>query len=377
MKLIDWLTFLSLVVFPFGVLARIPIKIVNIPEINLYILDLLVGLTAVYYLISSKHRLKLKQAVPLLIFLTIAAISLFLSSFSLTWAQTSTAFLYLLRFSAYALLLLNTQPVEKKYQLLAAVGIFTAVFGFIQYIFWPDLRVLKYIDWDPHYRRLAGTFLDPNFCGIILVLTLIILYKLYQKNRYYLPGLIFCLIALVLTYSRSSYLALAAAVVIHALKNKSLRLLTVFLPIFFIFLLLIPKGDGEGLKLARISTVYSRLNNWNEGITIGHQHPLFGVGFNAYRYYRTDTSSMLPEKSVNHAGAGVDSSLLFVFATTGLLGLFFYCFFLIKIFRHNRNTTALASLAALLIHSLFVNSLFFPWVMFWWFNLFSLGESHR
>ncbi|MEK7542910.1 MAG: hypothetical protein AAB503_01210, partial [Patescibacteria group bacterium] len=64
----------------------------------------------------------------------------------------------------------NEKLRENSLRLLIIVSILVAIFGWLQYLFFPDLRVLKYVGWDDHLYRLTGSFLDPGFSAIILVL---------------------------------------------------------------------------------------------------------------------------------------------------------------------------------------------------------------
>jgi hypothetical protein len=75
---------------------------------------------------------------------------------------------------------------------LIIAGSVAAFFGLLQYLFMPDLRFLYDIGWDMHYGRLAGTFLDPTFIGLILVLNiLLIVNRYFSKKEKYLILLIF------------------------------------------------------------------------------------------------------------------------------------------------------------------------------------------
>ena len=77
---------------------------------------------------------------------------------------------------------------------------------------------------------------------------------------------------------------------------------------------------------------------------------------------------MFENTQVNsHACSGADSSILLVLATTGVLGLILLATLLgnlLSSFPKNSFSFALlACLVALGIHSQFVNSLIYPWVM--------------
>jgi len=259
---------------------------------------------------------------------------------------------------------------------LVILGVAIAFFGFVQYFLWPNLKPLETLNWDPHYYRLVSTFLDPGFTGLILVLTLIILVNLLFKNKsnrwlILAGGIVY--IALVLTHSRSSYLAFLVGMGIISWLRKNTKLFVVALVVLLLSLLVLPQPKGEGGKLARTYTISYRFKNWQNALTIIKDHPLLGVGFNAYRYAQRDYGFLEEEKwQETHAGAGVDSSLLFVLATTGILGLISYLWYLgsagVLAFWQRKKVigiVCLASLGAILAHSFFLNSLFYPWVMGW------------
>ena len=257
------------------------------------------------------------------------------------------------------------------------VGLVTAIFGLLQYFFLPDTRFLEAYGWDPHYYRVIGTFLDPGFLGLILVLSLIIVVvKAWQKKKHRKRligvGLVVYL-ALALTYSRASYLAYSLAMGATAWWKRSAKFLFVVVAIGLITVALLPRPGGEGVKLERESTIKARILNWQLSWEIAQDNLLFGVGFNAYRYVQ-DKYITWPEGEleISHAGAGADSSLLFVLATTGILGLGAYLwlwfralFLSLKNFNKVQNQIALASILAVLIHSFFTNSFFYPWIMAW------------
>ena len=254
--------------------------------------------------------------------------------------------LYIIRWLLYAALywvaadsLFRQEPWRKT---LVACGITIALLGFVQYLLYPDLRNLYYLGWDPHYQRLFSTLLDPNFAGIILVLTALLLLEKRQM-------LLFVLItgALLLTYSRSSFIAFAVGLAVWGMLTKRKILVSSIVVGIAVLILLLPH-TGEGRNLLRTVSSVARLENAKQAVERIAQRPLLGFGI--------------------QARAGVDTSLLFVGATTGLVGLASYVWILVSLTRlgvAKHDATYLGSLAALLVHSLFVNSLFYPWVMAW------------
>jgi O-antigen ligase len=96
-------------------------------------------------------------------------------------------------------------------------------------------------------------------------------------------------------------------------------------------------------------------------------HPLFGIGFNTYRFAQLRYGFITKgEEADSHGVAGTDNSFLFVLATTGLIGLLSYAALWGTIVRQAwGNHVVVASITAIFIHSLFVNSLFYPHIMEW------------
>ena len=114
---------------------------------------------------------------------------------------------------------------------------------------------------------------------------------------------------------------------------------------------------------------------FKNALTVFKDHPLFGVGFNTYRFAQGRYGFFSPGDFGGHSGAGTDSSLLLIAATTGIFGSTFYIFLLISILQlfvkkagsHFLHLASIATFLGLIIHSQFVNSLFFPQIMllFW------------
>jgi len=123
-----------------------------------------------------------------------------------------------------------------------------------------------------------------------------------------------------------------------------------------------------------------RLVSWTHAVNIFSENPIFGVGFNLYRQAQERFGFFdYADSEGGHAGAGSDSSLLLVLATTGVVGFVLFLFTNVSIFfksLKSLNTPvglALAiSLFGLFLDSQFINSLFFPQIMLWMWVLIGL-----
>ena len=94
------------------------------------------------------------------------------------------------------------------------------------------------------------------------------------------------------------------------------------------------------------------------------------MGFNAYRYAQKDYGFLTVDNISSRSGAGADPSLLFVLATTGIFGALTYAsalafpFLDSTISKRKYRLVIISLIPALMLESLFINSLFYPQVMF-------------
>lgn len=326
-----------------------------LPRVSLCMNLLLDVIVAILWVLKLPKILKRtnKLLKPILAFGIVGVISLFVAGFRFSAAEIAVGAMYLLRFLVYSSL---SGVLVQSIKVIPVVGIGTAITGILQYIFIPDVRFLEYWGWDPHYYRIVGIFLDPGFTGLILVLTLVYL----VINNYKKIWWIVVYLALALTYSRASYLAFFTAFTWISIQKKDWKYGVISILILGLTVVALPRhSSGEGVKLERLSTIYARIESWKKAWEIFSNNPIIGVGFNTYRYAQKAS----PE---SHAGAGSDSSLLLVMATTGIVGLLFYLKYLKVLWKlSNKNLILSTSLIAILIHSVFLNSLFYPAVMLW------------
>lgn len=273
-------------------------------------------------------------------------------------------FLYLVRFVSYsyiAIYIYNFIKHQKSiFNNLLSVSVVSAIFGWVQYLFSPDTTFLKIYGWDDHLYRMIGTFFDPTFLGLIFVLGCIL--ALYSKKY---SIFYFLLVSLIFTYSRINYFLI---LLISLINKKYFAVLLVILGMIFL-----PKNIGEGTNLARTASGLQKIENYKETLKIIDSSPLVGVGFNnlcrAREIYLADTNTE------SHACNGSDSSILFLFATTGVIGLILLPY---VIRRMPHGVLLKTTFVVVLVHSMFANSLFYPHIMFWLFCLVGLrGKINR
>lgn len=342
--------------FALGQLAAVTIA----PGVRISALDVATGMLLLYCAFHQKgKRLIPPLWLPIVAFVLIGLVSVFLNRAGVSlWGQ-GAGLLYLVRYLVYAGLYwaAATSTIKKESWLttLYTAGIAMALLGFVQFAWYPNLRNLYYLGWDPHYQRLFSTLLDPNFTGIILVCTLL----LGMARRVGPVAQIAGFTALMFTYSRSSYIALIAAGIVVAATSKPLRKILGFSAALFLALLILLPKTGEGRNLLREASVSARVENARLGLQLFFRSPIFGFGFNTLRYV-SPVTGLVP----SHAAAGFDASVIFIIATTGIAGLGVYIWLMVRLIVFSRKEVfLLAALAAIFVHSAFVNSLFYPWVL--------------
>lgn len=417
MKLIYvvWLIFLFFL--PLGSLSRLPIGDVAF-TVNDVILPVMIGLWLLYILVIQKRVVLPPRTMLIVGFAFWAFITLLFSLRFLGMAQFLISGLYWVRWVEYAFVFfigywLFTQGEEAKATMRATVKMLLwgqlmfVLAGFLQFALFPNFSKFVQHGWDPHYYRLLSTFLDPNFAGIFIVLGMVLFGAFFLlKEETILPTktsksvsyvyVLLALVAVVLTFSRSSYLGFAVAVgCIGLLKSRAVLFVMAFVGIAsFVF---IPRVQTRVIGAFSFDeTVMARLSQYELTLGIIEKDPVFGVGFNTFRYAQEEAGYFRDDRGVSfeggHAGAGSDSSLLFILVTTGVPGLLLYLAmwgaFLKDAFRAyitRSNTTLVRALGlvivvsqlALMAHTQFVNSMFYPWIMAWMWILLALMYASR
>lgn len=351
-------------------LALISGQLIRLPFFGggITVLDLAVAALCLYGLFNLKFKLKRPPFfIAGVVFILIALLSLILTPLHLSFSEYMNAFSYTGRFFLYFLLAIVIFSLQKNFTKgFILAGSALAALGILQLIFLPDLRFLAASGWDPHFFRNVSTFLDPNFLGAFLVLTLILIVQ-RQRSKFTLFLFTLVYIALLTTFSRSSYLMLLISGLTFSLLKKSIRYAILTLVLFGILLLgfqIYSRLVAEPRNISREQSASFRLNAWQQGLTLFQKYPVLGIGFNTYRYGLKQLNLGDEQFLQSHGSSGNDSSLLFVASTTGIVGLLTYLYFLSSILRGNR-LILLPAVLGLIVHSFFANSLFYPPVLAW------------
>ena len=354
-------------------------------NISFLILDLVApAILGIWFLrkLANKEKIRLDWlSGSLLIFWAVGVLSLLFGFIELSTAEFKFALLHFLRFVGISGMLLVARDLGKKEARLVLnvtilSGVILALAGFALLHLLPDFTEagLTELGWDPHIGRLTTTFLDPNFAGGVFAFLLAILGGRFLQEKNFSRQVLFLGIAgilgiaLFLTFSRSALLAVGiAGLVLGIFGDRRILIGILVIGVLGIatsgrlqerlgeFTKSVESIGGESQQVLD-ATAQLRVDSWREGLTIWQDHPLLGTGFGAYKFHQNFSGED------SHAANGSDASLLNVAATTGILGLGVFVIFLWNLVLTSWQKAEwgfLAAIVGILVHSVFVNSLFF------------------
>lgn len=330
-----------------------------------------------------------------------------LIKFSSNW---QIALAYQLRLQSYLLLYwvvkswsLTDQGKTQVWRYLIALATILASVGFVQLVLFDDFALLTQFGWDPHIGRLTSTWLDPNYFGAFLAVGLtFVLAKWFTDqsgaSRWRTSAIfLFMATAAFFCYSRSGWGSLIIMTSLLGFRANWKVGLVVCLALTGMLFSPTRLGGrfGEAINATKIDqsgavttqdpTSEDRVDSWERGLAVIESAPVLGVGYNNFGEASRQLGRLKTEDFAGHTFQGSDSSLLNIWATTGLLGLGLLIGILVMIaenvFRRPRTPTDFYSLATataligLTIDSFFINSLFYAPIFATWVVLAGLSPA--
>lgn len=294
-------------------------------QIHLYFHDIFLILFVTFGFIKqigSKQKIKkyLRDSVPFLPLILVGILSLIYGFWNYTPTQNFVGLSYLIR-----LILLFAFFVQIKQSKLSDITphwkmfcILVLIMSYLQYFFYPNFWPLVYLGWDPHMYRVVGTFFDPTIAGTIFIFLSYTLYFRFKKmgDKKLLLGVLLFLPLIFLTYSRITYITFTLSLSYYLISTKNIRYLIMGVTAFGIILFILPRPEGEGVRLERVFSIQSRMSENSRGMDIYHDNPALGVGFNRIAYVK-DKLGMVTD---GNASAGFPSSFVTTFVSMGSAG---------------------------------------------------------
>lgn len=370
-RLAQVLALCAVALVPLGQLTRYQLN----PGVAVYMFELFMLLAVMSWIGLLITNLRLPNITPwtlgLLVFSLIMGISLLVNAHQLQSNLLPSA-LYWWRWLAYvAFGWMLWDGIEANWlsfswrKAIEYFGFMYLFLGWLQYVFMPDMRWLLDYGWDDHYYRMIGSLFDPNFLGLLIVLFSIYIVA-YGKTLKHLLGSI-VMVSLGLTYSRSSYaafLAFASSSIFSLRYFKQALLYTAVLGVSLLAFSSLIKPGGEGVNLTRTYSIVHRARSIVTGWDIFKDHPYIGIGYNSYRTFTLPQSH---DPLIPYHPSSPDNSFVLILATTGIVGMISFSYFLLSFgISARRHPFQVFSLVAILTHSLFNNSFFYPFVLMWW-----------
>ena len=257
------------------------------------------------------------------------------------------AYLYVIYQYKVYLFSIDIQKAFPKIKKILVIAFFlTAVIGVFQFFLFPSAlefyklfeRINVYWDGDPHYNRLFGLYFDPNYFAAILIIPVALIIGDLKSSKEKNYGLllklllVFFIVVIFLTKSRSGFLGLIIFLVLnsfHLTKRNILSTLALVFAILLFFSIFPFTNIGIAQRLREglsDKSSQARFTSWFNGLKVFFENPLFGIGFNMIPAYN-QTNSIL------YSGAGTNSSLIQILMCSGIIGAIILLIPLIKFFK--------------------------------------------
>jgi O-antigen ligase len=386
----------ALALYALGNVGRIPLLDLGGRQAPLLINDLCVMgvLVAGGLAMGNARSLKLNDvALAALLFAAIGAISAVaaIPRYGLSGFEVVASLAYLARwlvyFGLYVVIVncVRAGDVEPVWRLIERVFLVMCTFGLLQAAFLPNFAFAVFPDsgateWDVQGHRLVSTILDPNImAGLIDVVLLVMLARMAfgVRTPLWKPLLLFA--ALLTTLSRGGLLSFViGGLVIVAVRglNKHLGRLAVVVAVLLTLAAPSIASFAQGYSRFSLSdsSALARLVAWQRAIAVFAESPVLGVGFNTYGFVQEHRGF---ERLGSHSYSS-EGGLLFIAVMTGLVGLVVYLVMLWCVLRRCRQGWMLrdaqpaqrgmflgvaAATVAVLVDTLFVNTLLVPFMM--------------
>jgi len=356
LKVILTLTFLSFTFANFG-------SVIRSSGFNIFIFDIFSLISCILMTIYLVKRKKFIINLQFLLGNFFGFFCLFILFFSFSYfnfEENLKSFFYLIRFFLYFYnsYLIYILYKEKEIQLTFVKNLIFVNFLFlilliiIQIIWFHDLSEVTEYGYDPHFGRVVGSFLDPNFLGFYLILYLWITTFIFPNKIVSLTS-IFILLA---TQSRSALLTLFLFFGLWFLFKRNAESL-IYALLTLAFVLLTPMLQKIEHFSRPNDSANLRLQSFENGLLISQFTDYMGIGFNNYKSYQKSLGLLEESRLNTNVSNFNDSSFISIYVFSGVFGVLIFMVFLISFIQ---NVSGFILLLIIIFNSNMNNSLFYP-----------------
>lgn len=234
-------------------------------------------------------------------------------------------------------------------KIFVVCAIIMSVVGFLEFVFHTNL-FYEYLMDQPFYkdwigRRVMSLMVHPSVFGSYLAFFMPLFYCLLSlsNNRiskfFWLACLILISIVLILTFSRSSFIASVIATSVYLVNKRRKKLLVIFL-LCIIFLVIFCTFAGKSSSFYRLGVfrilesrrMFYYYSRFITTMRIVRDYPIFGIGIDNfryffYRYYPFDPRLVHPLTNIP------DNMYLMILGETGLFGFLSFMFLIFHILK--------------------------------------------
>jgi hypothetical protein len=390
-----------------GNLGHIPFLDLGGRQAPLYLIDICALATLVVGLAAAARTRSLRFDNVALVAVLFAIIGLLsavgsMARYGLSIFELVASLAYLARWVVYLGLyvvivnFVRERDIRPVWEALELTMVLFGAFGIFQSAFLPDFGLMLnpdavlYETVDPQGHRLVSTILEPNIAAAMLMTVLLVQIAQLAFGGEVRRGRLWLLvIAFALTLSRSGAAGFIVGMTLILLaRGLGARLLRFVGTGVFLILISLPGLIPFAMKYEKFNVVggsgiAARMFAWERALATFVEHPWFGIGFNTYGFVQQRQG--IPRTGA--ASYATEGGLLFIAVMTGVVGLAVYCVMLGLVLRRCRwvrlATNALprdrglavgtaAATIAVIVHSVFVNSLTTPFVLFPLWTLWGL-----
>jgi hypothetical protein len=251
----------------------------------------------------------------------------------------------------------SKKEIESFFEVIIILGIYMVLISLMEWLRLFEFLIPPWIgnprlNWRLGEGRSGGLLLQPEYNGLTLGLISCVALGsgiakgILQRILKYGAAL-FCLVGVLLTYSRGAWISAASAFLLLQFRQIDARwrvlkrIGIISLATLAVLLLVIFPSKMMKQRASDADTVYFRLNLWAAGLSMVADRPLFGHGFGQFEEeiskYHSAVGS-LPDTPVSSVAHNIFLSVLI---EHGVIGFCLYVLINIQIYRKAMNSIPL------------------------------------